>query len=850
MPKKKRQRTKKQRKPNAGSRKANSGSRSSGAASTSTVGLEEKARAAEAAGDLVRARAGFLRLYRADAEKYAADYLRISEGAFQQLLKEKSLFKAEETLKQSTELLSENESAVWGMRLAIAKEEWAPALRSALGLLNSDARYQQTAVDVIMASAVVPDDLELPDDAMHARTAMELFCEGKTSEALHEARSVPRSSLFAPWSLFLKGVAALYEGRAERAAEAFRRLPEGSAAETIALTLLDCKGRPQEQGADVPPTNGFASSVPLIVELCGEPELARVLPDGLRVEQIKGLGATYDAVRDKFPQSLSLDAGWAAVLTSLFLGAALHFPNQDKLISRILSRKNGPPIDGFLASLLAIRGQERGLFYADDSWPRLYKAAKKMLGDWKYWNLVNAFILIEEAKELQEEQRQWDYLDEEDRDEVFGLLARAVEIAPESESVALKRLEVLDSYKATSERNRFLDEAADRFPENATILAMAGERCVERSAWNKALKYFEKAIERDPTNQSTVTSMVQCALNLAKKYYMGGKNTKGAEMMNVALRYAPDRGTPFDQIGFVMARRSLFANLFEDDPKGSEDWKRRAMNHAPGDAIEFFTAAMACFYCDHLSMPSKSELVERMGSAASEASSASVLLMAETMTLIKATPLPSNRKQKIINELRKAFSNRFSKYVRYDSEAARKMPAYFEHLRIHDPKMVSKLLPAWLRSRSDEEGALAADLIDVAIESGSRYRSRGRMTSSATMTKLEDRAAACAAPELLQMARELANSVKEREAREAELRDEFFHSSSIDDEAEEEEIPISSFRPGPSPFGGVPMPPPELIEGMAEAIKVSSPSERESMRREVGMPKAEWNELIRFLKQL
>ncbi|MDA0814444.1 MAG: hypothetical protein O3C21_18885, partial [Verrucomicrobia bacterium] len=206
--------------------------------------IEEKARKAEAAGDFERARSGYVRLYREDAEKFGDDYCRVSREAFRALLQNGMPTKAEEVLKQTSGVLSADELAEWQMRLAAEREQWETALPIALTLLTStDPQHQRVAADVMVAAGSVPGQVTLPEEAISARRAMELFCEGNTAEALQVARAVPRGSLFAPWSLFIKGSGAFYEGDYASAREAFRRIPEQCAAAKIAQALLATKGQ-------------------------------------------------------------------------------------------------------------------------------------------------------------------------------------------------------------------------------------------------------------------------------------------------------------------------------------------------------------------------------------------------------------------------------------------------------------------------------------------------------------------------------------------------------------------------------------------------------------------------------
>ena len=824
--------------------------------------IEGKARQAEAAGDFERARSGYVRLYREDAEKFGDDYCRVSREAFRALLRNGMPAKAEEVLKQTSEALSADELAEWQMRLAAEREQWETALPIAVSLLTSaDPRYQHVAADVIVATAVVPEQLTLPDDAMSARRAMELFCEGSTAEALQVARAVPRTSLFAPWSLFIKGSGAFYDGNYASALEAFRRIPEQCAAAKIAQALLATKGKLLDPDAVETDAREAVRSgqLALILELGGEAKLAQVLPECLRTLDTRGLAAAYDYVRDKYPGFVSLDTGCGATLTTSFLGAAVYQPNQDRLISRILSRKNASPMDGAVAAILNYRGSQRGLIYVEDPWSQLLKGTKKVLDQWPHWNLVQAFVWLDRITCLEREYAE--YGDEEEKEEILELIRETVEMAPESESVALRYLKTLDSFRETSERNRFLDTAAERFPDNAAILEMAADRCVERNAKTKALKYLERAIERDPTNLTILDKLVVCAINLARQHYTKRKPKKGAEMMDLALRYAPDRGKTLSRSGLVMARRSLISRLYEADPAAEAEWKRRAGGTVPGDALEFFLVDITAFYYRNPDLPTKKEFNNRMTAAAASPCTESIGLMIETITAVKAVGLPAPTRGKVLKCLQGAFSSTFASYVRNAPDAARKIPDFIDVLVKLDRTMASKLLPAWLRARGDEEGAIAAELIDSLILMSGPGR---KFPSSGALKKLEQRATACAASELAQWAGKLFNKASYHEQRQEEEdhyrrrggspMNPFFDDDDDEDDDDDDYDDDDDDDGGLDVFfgrssGGGMMSPADRMT-VIMAILAAPASEREAFRKEMGMPKAEWDEFLRYLKSL
>ena len=203
----------------------------------------------------------------------------------------------------------------------------------------------------------------------------------------------------------------------------------------------------------------------------------------------------------------------------------------------------------------------------------------------------------------------------------------------------------------------------------------------------------------------------------------------------------------------------------------------------------------------------------------------------------KVVGLAGGTRGKVLKCLKGPFSSTFASYVRNAPDAARKIPDFIDALVTLDRPMASKLLPAWLRARGDEEGAIAAELIDGLILMNGPSR---KFPSSGALKKLEQRATACAASELAQLAGKLLNKASYYEQRE----EEYQHRSGSpmspffdDDDDDEDDGGLDVFSGSPS--GGGMMSPADRMT-MIMAIIAASASEREAFRKQMGLPKAEW----------
>ena len=79
---------------------------------------------------------------------------------------------------------------------------------------------------------------ELQNEALKVGEALELTCKGKFEDSLDKLKDIARSSPFADWRLFVRGLHAFYGGELETARQNWTRLDRARRPARIASTLL------------------------------------------------------------------------------------------------------------------------------------------------------------------------------------------------------------------------------------------------------------------------------------------------------------------------------------------------------------------------------------------------------------------------------------------------------------------------------------------------------------------------------------------------------------------------------------------------------------------------------------
>ncbi len=332
--------------------------------------------------------------------------------------------------------------------VAVGLSEPALALKDRLGSPEAQARLMLAAADQAVlhpeqATAALP---ELRRGGRLVRDALETLEAGDEAAALERLRDIARTSPFADWRYFVRGLAAYWRGETEQVAANWDRLDAGRAAARMARALRGA--RPGEADGPTPPAGG-PSLAALETTVFGEPILARL-------EQLRDLVA-----QDRWPQATRL-------LAALRITLRRYDPRLAERLTRLLIPR------------LVHTVTEHSYHEARELVGSFTRAAEPLPLDPR-WNRLWALIWEGPQGSSQEAEEYWrDYLAD---------LAALPNLAPEekqrTQAMVCKHLGM-----------QYADEAhadPDGFPFGPA--PSAGEI---KKAKKNAVHYFEESLRHDP----------------------------------------------------------------------------------------------------------------------------------------------------------------------------------------------------------------------------------------------------------------------------------------------------------------------------------------------------------------
>lgn len=455
--------------------------------------------------------------------------------------------------------------------LAVGLSGPAMALRERLGSPEAQARLILTASDQAVlhldrAPASLP---EIRVGALLVRGALEALDDGDEAGALDRLRDVARSSPFADWRYFVRGLAAMRRGDAEQVAANWDRLDAGRAASRIARSLRGSTGGPPEPHPG--PTADINPSA-LEAEVFGEPILTRIE----QLRQLVAEGRWTEAIRLLAPLRFSLrrvDPRLAERLTRVLIAPLVKatqessFEEARDLVGNFARVAEPLPIDPRWNRLRALiwEGPQEQYDESEDYW-HAYRADLKTLPDLTPEERQRAQALVWEHLGKQ-------YADEAtiDRDDHFGYrpsdreLAfarmRAIECLEESLRVDPTHLApyrvLINVHEAWGQPDKA--EAAARrlleaFPNHDDTLLWLTHHHFGRDDPEQALPYLQRARALKPLGESLRHTEWSLRVALARHHALEHRWDEGRAEFALAEPLWPEQSGRYT----FAARRAVF----------------------------------------------------------------------------------------------------------------------------------------------------------------------------------------------------------------------------------------------------------------------------------------------------
>ena len=119
---------------------------------------------------------------------------------------------------------------------------------------------------------------------------------------------------------------------------------------------------------------------------------------------------------------------------------------------------------------------------------------------------------------------------------------KAIELAPDRLDAYRDLLHLYLDEDKIAKAKKIGAELIKRFPDHADTLEILGELCIQTKAYNKAEKYFEKAIEANPLDRMLRDKLRRARQNLALKYVCDDQFVKARKQLERTLQLCDNPG--------------------------------------------------------------------------------------------------------------------------------------------------------------------------------------------------------------------------------------------------------------------------------------------------------------------
>ena len=584
----------------------------SAALPTDPAQLEALARREYAAGRYRRARDAYKQLHKRDPEKFLPNLVACYKSMAAEMLEDGRLTDAEPVFNRLRELTGTpvDPLTLWQSSGSNDGRHGDGPVRTP----EEEFRRQTRGADasVILLSGENPSDENAESEPALIHNALKCVCESRYEDAMKHVRGISAKSSFSHWRLFIKGLVSFYRGNDETAVSALTRIPAASAPAEAAkpfMLLLEAEANSPESANRDEWTMRHAG------RLSGYAELSDTMA---RADYFWSKGRYRDAlklVRKSVPDYGKSDESITARLRRFF--ELSHFHLEERAADKY-------------RDVLFARG-ERDPDYSEK----------------EYWDLLRilALVLENEGDPLQAERFWKEYMgslpppgiskERRDAEILFHIGLRYAEPSPPNPFFAFDRKKpVRDPKKAVDflkksietyennpvaykallntymilrwkrEQNRLLDTMVEKFPGDKEVLLHAGSACLERKAFQKALKYLERAVSlnRLDTNAAAalVSGYILSALADAKK----GRADRMRSHMDKAFERAVEGSESFQfNAGMMLARRAIFEYMLGNQEEGAELESRARQSISSQAVLDYFMYFAARVYAPDRKLP-------------------------------------------------------------------------------------------------------------------------------------------------------------------------------------------------------------------------------------------------------
>ena len=444
------------------------------------------------------------------------------------------------------------------LMLAVGLDRQALALQGRLDSPEAVDRLARQAADqaVLHPERSSGTSAEIRDGAKRVRAALEELATGDGSKAPDGLRDVSRTSPFADWRLFSRGLAAFRRGDDADARANWDRLDPARSASRIARALTDAT-TPSLRDASPPSTKiegleRWALGEPILGPLR---ELGELLAQDLWPETVRKLGPVRLALRRLDP---ALAVRLTRALYSLLIREAtgLGLREGQNLIKHFTKAAEPLPIDPRWNRLWAMiwEGPQGHPEEAEPFWRRYVddlEVSTEIQPEER--PLARALVLTHQGKQWADLAIEFDPPDPGPRRTVDeeAMEARRTAVARLEESLRLfpshrpTHQVLMNVYESGGQPERAAEAAKrllESFPDDLDALVYLSDHYFRRDDPAQALGFVIRARKLKPLDQKVLLSEWACRVALARHHALHGRWDEGRLELETAARLQPELG--------------------------------------------------------------------------------------------------------------------------------------------------------------------------------------------------------------------------------------------------------------------------------------------------------------------
>lgn len=555
-----------------------------------------------------------------DKDKYLPGLIAAYKELFKKLLETGHLQKAKIILTKLEKLNDRVIHYAEKILLSIARGDFYESPQLASGWLASGNSYKDEEKIIIADGLMVgfqenemPEipDIKIKSEYTAVQSALRDVTRQNYDAAAESLRSVGTRSMFFLWKMFIKGLIFFYKGDDEKALRAFEKLPASSVPGKSARAYSIIIGN----GKDTGEQNKDMNLLKNICLLAGEKRLVNILPRADYLWRVGRFRDSYRHVADKLDGFPSEEHGIENSLTTFYFNSVLYMEEEQayKYMDFIFDRMFDDSFTNKTENLFAFRTEyllAEKTFCPD---PHLVEAYEGFLSAYRsvhgnnpdlasivYARLGDIFS-VEESIEYDlfhsimfQKRRRIELRNESLAEDCY---LKALKLTPKDRDLHFAIMNLYEKAGNKPKAHRKIDEIIKLFPTDKEALFKAGADCIQRNAFQKAMKYLEQAIAIDPPDSETREYFQDACIKGALKYAGNSKLKQFRDLLPKAIEYGRRTSENYN-LGhaYLYARWSVFELLAGDRDESERNMSLALENAANDLEIFYFTLLISKVY--------------------------------------------------------------------------------------------------------------------------------------------------------------------------------------------------------------------------------------------------------------